>query len=470
MKKIMHELLIGLIIAISLGACEKETTVIPNTEPNDTTNTEVTYTHHTEWTYNLSMYEVNIRQYTTEGTFDAFEQHLTRLKNMGVGILWFMPIQPIGEENRLGSLGSYYSVKDYKSVNPEFGSMSDFKALVDKIHEKDMFVIIDWVANHTSWDNILTQTNPEFFLQDENGDFMAPPGTNWTDVIELDYTNDSLKSYMIDALKFWVTETGIDGFRFDAVDYVPSSFWSEATEELETFKPDIFLLAEGDGVKYHNMGFDMDYDWNLYGWGNGLMKRIYEGSATVAAMDAFLIEESKTYIPEKYHLYFTSNHDENSWEGTVYEQLGTSAEVFAVLTQTLYGMPLIYSGQEAGLDKRLAFFDKDEISWEAFPMENLYSKLQNLRLVNSALWNGEAGGNPVRINTDADANIFAFQRTNEDDKVLVLLNLSGESTNFSISSESAYNDYTNLLTNDKINVTKTSDFSLDAWGYLILTN
>jgi len=466
----MTELLSVFLIALSISACEKETPVtpIPDTDGEDTTKVIAEYTHHTDWTYNLSMYEVNTRQYTKEGTFKAFEQHLSRLKEMGSGILWFMPIQPIGEENRLGSLGSYYSVQDYKSINPEFGTMSDFKELVDEIHNKEMYIIIDWVANHTSWDNVLTETNPEFYVQDADGNFTPPPGTNWTDVIELDYANDSLKSYMIDALKYWITETGIDGFRFDAVDFVPGSFWAEVTKELKEFKPDIFMLAEGQGVKYHTMGFDMDYSWDLYGWGSGLMRRIYEGSANVSDMDAFLVAETKNYIPENYRLYFTSNHDENSWEGTVYEQLGVSAEVFAVISQTLYGMPLVYSGQESGLNKRLQFFDKDEILWDNLPLESFYSKLQNLKLTNSALWNGEKGGIPVRLNSSNDEAIFAFQRKTEDNSIIVLTNLTNKSVETAVLSEDSFGEYSNLFTNENIELNANTTFNLDAWDYVVI--
>lgn len=465
----MYEVIIGLSIALSIGACEKETPVTPtpDKEPEDTTKITVEHTHHTDWTYNLSMYEVNTRQFTAAGTFKAFEQHLDRLRKMGTGILWFMPIQPIGETNRLGSLGSYYSVQDYKKINPEFGTMNDFKNLVKEIHNHEMYVIIDWVANHTSWDNILTETNPEFYVKDASGEFIPPPGTNWTDVIELDFTNDSLRSYMIDALTFWITETGIDGFRFDAVDFVPNSFWTEVSEELRASKPDIFLLAEGQGIKYHNMGFDMDYSWDLYGWGNGLMRRIYEGNASVSDMDAFLSQETKTYIPDNYRLYFTSNHDENSWEGTVYEQLGESAEVFAVISQTLYGMPLIYSGQESGLNKRLAFFDKDEILWDKLPLEEFYSKLQNLRLSNSALWNGENGGIPTRINTSNDDQVFAYLRTNEDNSVLVFTNLTDKEVNFTISDENVFGNYTDLFSENTFELSSSS-IKLKAWSYQVL--
>jgi glycosidase len=461
-------LLAGMLLSIT--SCRKnDVPEIEKPDPDDSIpELEVLYDHHTEWTFNLAMYEVNIRQYTSQGTFEAFEEHLPRLKNMGAGILWFMPIQPVGVENRLGSLGSYYSVKDYRDINPEFGTMSDFKELVKKIHGNGMFVIIDWVANHTSWDNILTVTNPDFYDTDDQGNFQPPPGTNWSDVIELDYSNPALADYMIGTLKYWVRETGIDGFRFDAVDFVPSAFWTQATAALKAYKPDIFLLAEGDAAKYHTMGFDMDYCWTLHGWSTGLMRRIYEGSASVSDLNNFLNSERSAYMPNKYHLYFTSNHDENSWEGTDSEQLGESVHAFATLTQTLYGMPLVYSGQEAGLDHRLAFFDKDLIPWGNYVYGDFYTKLMQLKKDNPALWNGEAGGIPDRIDTDRNDNIFAYSRTKGEDQVIVYLNLTDSISSFSVTEESAYGDFTDVFSGVEVHVNSTSVQQIAQWGYQVL--
>lgn len=241
-----------------------------------------------DWSYNLGIYEVNVRQYTQPGTFAAFESHLERLKEMGVGILWFMPIHPIGQQNRIGSLGSYYSVKDYMAVNPEFGTMAEFKALVQKIHHMGMFVIIDWVANHTAWDNPLTITNPDWYSKDANGNFIPPPGTNWSDVIDLNYGQQGLRDYMIDAMKYWINEPNIDGFRCDAVSWVPLDFWETAISELKKVKPGIFMLAEDEGPQYHDVGFDMTYGWGLHGFDNRIMKRIADGTSNVNTLDNYV--------------------------------------------------------------------------------------------------------------------------------------------------------------------------------------
>lgn len=226
------------------------------------------------WSANATVYEVNVRQYTPSGTFQEFQTHLDRLEDLGVEVLWFMPIHPIGEENRLGSLGSTYSVRDYLGVNPEFGTEADFRAVVDEAHARGMRVVLDWVANHTSWDNGLTETHPEWYVTDASGGFIPPPGTNWTDVIELDYDQPGLRAYMIDAMRYWMDAFGVDGFRFDAVDFVPDSFWEEATAALKETDPDVFLLAEASDPGLPALGFGSSFGWGLYGFGSGVLTRL----------------------------------------------------------------------------------------------------------------------------------------------------------------------------------------------------
>jgi len=331
------------------------------------------YNSHKDWTYNLIIYEVNLRNYTSSGTFKEFLGHIERLRDLGVGIIWFMPIHPIGEKNRLGSLGSPYSVKDYYGINPEYGTMEDFKSAVDSIHRSGMYVIMDWVGNHTSWDNVLTKEHPDWYMKDDKGNFMPPPGTNWTDVIQLDYTNKELWEYMIDAMKFWIQECDIDGFRCDAVDFMPKEFWEEAIPRLREVKPELFMLAEGDDVEYHQIGFDMTYGWRLYGFGVGILRELYSGSTNAYRIDFFVKREiAEFYNKGYYRMYFTSNHDENSWYGTVFERFGEAAKCFAILTGAIGGMQLIYGGQEAGLSKRLKFFDKDLIFWREHSFYNIY--------------------------------------------------------------------------------------------------
>ncbi|MBA7538847.1 Alpha-amylase 2 [subsurface metagenome] len=448
-------------------ACKKEAEKDPYIPAEETPDTPL-YQSHTEWSYNLGIYEVNVRQYTAQGTFRAFESHLPRLKEMDAGILWLMPIHPIGEVNRIGSMGSYYSVKDYLDVNPEFGTMTDFLHLVDAIHEQGMFVIIDWVANHTSWDNPLTINNPGYYSKDEYGNFIPPPGTNWSDVIDLDYSNSSLRSYMMNQMKYWITETGIDGFRCDAVDYVPMDFWSSTTEFLREVNPGIFMLAEGDKAAYHTAGFDMTYAWALHGFNSGILRAIYEGTKTANDLATYLQNDFISYPATAYRMYFTSNHDENSWNGTVFEQFGESAEAFAVLTHTLHGMPMIYSGQEAGLNKRLAFFERDPIVWNEHPFNDLYTTLLHLKKENKALWNGDAGGRAQRIATGISEAIYAFMREKEGDKLMAVFNLTGDEQAFSLNGNSYAGSYTNVFTAADVSLNADHELTLGAWEYVLL--
>ncbi len=422
---------------------------------------------HQSWSYNKSIYEVNVRQYTEAGTFAAFETHLERLQDMGVGILWFMPIHPIGEKNRLGSLGSYYSVKDYLAVNPEFGEMDDFKALVARVHDMGMYVIIDWVANHTAWDNPLTLTHPDWYSTDADGNFIPPPGTNWSDVIDLDYSQPELRQYMIDAMKFWVEQADIDGFRCDAASWVPLDFWKDAIDELRALKPEIFMLAEADGQQFRNAGFDMTYAWGYHGFGNGILNRLTNGTNHAKELADFISVEQKKYPGAHYRMYFTSNHDENSWHGTVFEQFGCAAESFAVLTCLLNGMPLIYSGQEAGLDKRLLFFDKDQIEWQEHPFAAIYSTLLHLKQENKALWNGESGGKVQRVMTSNNEDLFAFWRKNDKDMVFALFNLSANPLDVAVDDSSVYGLYRGVFTDDSVTFDSQASVKLAGWDYKV---
>ncbi len=423
-------------------------------------------THH-DWSYNLSIYEVNVRQYTEEGTFAAFEEHLDRLEDLGVGILWLMPIHPIGEENRLGSLGSYYSVKDFFDINPEFGDLEDFGHLVEQIHERGMYVILDWVANHTAWDHPLTETNPEWYELDNNGNFMPPPGTNWSDVIQLDFSEPGLREYMTNAMKFWVEEFNIDGFRYDAAGYVPMDYWEEAIEELRDLKPDIFLLAEDNGPEWHEAGFDMSFGWDMYGFGHGVLINIAEGTNSAAHLNTYLDGQINNYPSDAYRMYFTSNHDENSWYGTTEELFGDAAEVFAVLTATVHGMPLIYSGQEAGLDKRLAFFNKDEIEWRDHPKADLYRTLFHLKRDNQALWNGEAGGIRQRVSTSLNASTYAYLREKNGDRVFVAMNLTDQERSITLNGDRHYGTYRDVFSDEIIQLDENTSFTFAPWDYVV---
>jgi len=431
-------------------------------------STQIVAQSHHDWSYNLGLYEVNIRNYSEEGTFKAFQDDLDRIDSLGAGILWLMPIHPIGEENRLGSLGSPYSVQDYYAVNPDYGNLDGFKSLVHEIHERGMYVIIDWVANHTSWDHVLTQSNPEWYVKDLAGNFIPPPGTNWSDVIELNYDRQGLRTYMIEAMKFWVDSVGVDGFRFDAVDFVPDDFWTVATQELKEAKPDIFLLAEGPGEELIDLGFHMNYSWAFYGFGGGILSQITQGVADANSFRTFVNAEQRNYSDGAYRLYFISNHDENAWEGSPAQLFGPRAVNFAVLSHMINGMPLVYNGEEAGMTQQLAFFDKDVIPWRDHPLFDYYQRLFALKRRNAALWNGFDENEAVRIKTTQNAPIYMFERSKDGDRVIGVFNLSAQSVDFQPSDTFSEGTYRNVLTDELLALSQDTEFSFGPWQFLAL--
>lgn len=416
-----------------------------------------------KWSKNAIIYEVNIRQYTPEGTINAFAKHLPELNNLGVDILWLMPIFPIGEQNRKGSLGSAYAVEDYRAVNPDYGTMDDLKNLVQKAHELGMHVILDWVANHTAWDNPLTKEHPDWYLKDSTGSFM-PPVADWADVIDLNYDNEELRNYMSNSLEFWIKEADVDGFRCDVAGMVPTDFWDNTRAKLDSIKP-VFMLAEAEQPDLMSKAFDMYYGWEFY----HIMNQIAQGKMNVSDLDTYLQKNKSEYEADDYRMNFTTNHDENSWNGTVRERLGDAAETMATLTYMIPGMPLIYSGQEAGLNKRLEFFEKDTIQWIDTPWRALYTKLNSLKKENPALWNGEYGGSMVRIHTDVDNSVFAIQRNNEDHFVIAIFNLSDKAQKATIADEINAEEFTNYFNGETQTLEKGTVLELGPWEYIILT-
>lgn len=379
---------------------------------------------HPAWSKNATIYEVNVRQYSPDSSFAAITKDLPRLKTMGVDILWLMPIHPIGVDHRKGLLGSYYAVADYKAVNPEFGTMDDFKALVARAHGLGMKVILDWVPNHTAWDNPWVKDHPDWYLKDDSGKiFPVTFGTGadkqmWEDVVGLDYKNPALRAAMIDAMAFWIKTADIDGFRQDVASNVPTGFWNDARTQLDKIKP-IFLLAEADKPELHQDAFDMTYDWDFY----HLMVKAAK-TADADALRAFFAHPPKTFPAGSYRMTFTSDHDENSWAGSDPELYGKAFKPFAVLAATVPGMALVYSGQEAVLDKRLKFFEKDPIAWKTYELTDFYRGLLTLKHDNPALWNGAAGGTMDVLETN-NPHVFAFKRVKDGHSVTVTVNLSG---------------------------------------------
>jgi len=416
---------------------------------------------HPAWSENAAIYEANIRQYSPEGSFSEFEKRLPELKKIGVGVIWIMPINPIGQVNRKGTLGSYYAVRDYTAVNPEMGTPEDFHHLVNAIHALDMKVIIDWVPNHTAWDHDWTKTHPDYYVHDDKGNFM-PPVPDWHDVIKLDYRNPQLRAAMIAAMKYWLTDYDIDGFRCDVADNVPTDFWNEARPQLDQVKP-VFMLAESTKPELQEHAFDMTYGWQF----KDLFNDIAQGKKTVADLDAYLNGEEKQYNPNSYRMLHITNHDLNSWEGTEFQRLGDATETFLVLSNVIKGMPLLYSGQEAGNTKALAFFEHDPIEWKDHKFRGLYTKLFQLKKTNKALWNGLSGGELVRVHTSNDKAVFAFTRSKDGNEIVGIFNLSNTAQAVTIGDKSVAGAFTDPIAGTGTVLRAPMKLKLTPWEYRV---
>jgi glycosidase len=414
---------------------------------------------HPEWSKNLSIYEVNVRQFTPEGTFLALESHLPRLKNLGADILWLMPINPIGELNRKGTLGSYYSIKDYMEINPEYGNKEDFKHFVQMAHEQGLYVIVDWVANHSAWDNALVTEHPDWYDKDSTGKMVSP--FDWTDVVEFNYDNPEMSAYMLDALKYWVIDFNIDGYRCDVAGMVPDTFWQKVRSELDGIKP-VFMLAEDEAPRHH-AAFDMTYGWEFH----HIMNKIYKGENSANDIETYLRKNDSLYPQNAYRMNFITNHDENSWNGTEFERLGEGVEAFYVLTATVPGLPLIYTGQESAMDKRLDFFERDAVKWGDYSMTNFYKALFDLKKSNAALFNGSYGGSWERITTGEDKKVFALLRKKDNNAVVSIVNLNYEPVQITLQGSTFAGDFTELYSGEKVALSADQTMELPAWGYKV---
>ena len=363
---------------------------------------------------NSVVYEMNVRQYTPEGTFAAAQQELPRLAELGVDIVWLMPIYPIGVEGRKGPLGSYYAVKNYCDVNPEFGTLEDFDSFLAEAHRLGLRVVLDWVANHTSPDAVwVTERPADWYERDAEGNttFTA----DWSDTANLNYENHDVWEGMAAAMRFWM-ERGIDGFRCDMACEVPLEFWQETISGLRADYPEMYMLAEGEEPKLHTLsGFNSSYSWELH----HMMNSIARGEQNLPELLAYLEKDAQRHPAEAFRLMFTSNHDENSWAGTEFERMGDAAKLMAVLTFTLpNGQPLIYTGQEMGWNKRFEFFQKDPIpAWEKNEYFDFYKWIIALRHNNPALAAGAAGGKFEVVS--AEDSVLVFTRTLPNNKVTV---------------------------------------------------
>lgn len=417
---------------------------------------------HPEWSKNATIYEVNVRQYTKEGTFNAFAKHLPRLKELGADILWLMPIHPIGELNRKGEMGSYYAVKDYMKVNPEFGTLEDLKSLVKQAHEMGMYVILDWVANHSAWDNPLTKSHPHWYTRDHKGDFQPTPWWDWDDIIDFDYNQPDMRKYMTEALVYWVKEANIDGYRADVAGFIPTDFWDNVREELDKTKP-VFMLAEWDARDLHKKAFDMTYAWDLH----DALEEVAKGHSDASGVYQHFADSLSAWPDNAIKMNFVDNHDKNSWEDTMFARFGKHLDMSIVLTVMAEGMPLVYSGQEAGLDRSLAFFDKDLIEWKPHPVGDLYKTLFALKRENEALWNGNWGGKMIPVPNSNPKAILSFARQKNQDKVFAVFNFSDTEQSATFNETIQLGQYVEYFTQQPFTVKTDSKISVPARGYKI---
>jgi glycosidase len=415
------------------------------------------------------MYEVNVRQYTPEGTFAALQRHLPRLDSLGVDILWLMPVQPIGKASRKGSLGSYYSVANYTAINPEYGNAADFKAFVDDAHRQGMRVIIDWVPNHTAFDHPWITQHPDWYVHRPDGTISYARDnegreTDWTDVAELNYDNPEMRKAMIADMRWWLDNMGIDGFRCDVAGGVPNDFWLQARDALTAVKPDLFLLAEAESPEAH-AAFHATYGWELH----HLLNEIAQGKKPTTELDAFFARQKKAYPPAAYRLDFTSNHDENSWNGTEFERMGDNHIPAFVLSATIQSsMPLLYTAQEARINKRLRFFDKDTVNWSGPSLASFYRSMFDLKHTNVALANGAYGGEQKRLETNGGDRVYAFTRTRDNNTVLVAVNFGDAMARVGYTALTVPGQYTDWSSKTSVDLGAAGQIEVPAHGYRIL--
>ncbi len=453
--------LILLIFILSIFACKNS-----NIEPAQIESNQV-ITDLPEWAIDATIYEVNMRQFTKEGTFESFSSHLPRIKEMGIDIIWLMPINPISEKNKKGSLGSPYAVADYKGINPEYGKVEDFDKMVNKIHELGMKIIIDWVPNHTGWDNKWITAHPEWYTKNDKGEIIDPIDYNtgkswgWTDVADLNYDNKEMRAEMISTLKFWIKERNIDGFRMDVAHGVPDDFWMDCNAQLKA-EGDIFLLAEGEVPKQRNLGgFHADYGWTLH----HIMNKIAQGEANVDSIWSYVKTDQEKFN-KGFHMNFTSNHDENTWSGTEFERMGEAHKAMAVLAATFEGMPLVYGGQEEPLKRRLEFFEKDDIGFKDYAYKDFYTQLLKLKKEYPALRNGEFGSKAERLLEDKD--VLAFKREKDGKMLIICINLTSKKKSFILDFDLGSGSM--ILKSDENMVIKENQITLEPWGYIIYSN
>src|SRR5258706_828445 len=422
-----------------------------------------------KWTRSAAIYEINVRQYTPQGTISALIPHIPRLRRLGIDVVWVMPIQPIGVARRKGVLGSPYSVSSYTEVNPAFGTKADFKAFVDAAHRQGLRVVLDWVPNHTAFDHPWITQHPDWYVHRADGSIMNARDnenheTDWTDVAELNYDNPAMRRAMIADMRYWLDAMNVDGFRCDVAGGVPTNFWIEAHSEVPRGKRDLFWLAEAEDPALY-VAFDMTYGWEFH----HLLNELAQGKRPTSDIDADLVKQAATYPATAFRMYFTSNHDENSWNGTEFERMGENHQAAFVLSATMSeSMPLLYTGQEASLHKRLRFFEKDTVDWNGPSLASFYSTTIALKHRNGALWNGAWGGVQSHLATDGGDRVYAFSRTRGKNTVVVMVNFGDSPRTVSYTAFGAPGSYTDWYAHTQATRGRDGKVDVPAHGYRVL--
>lgn len=474
MKKSNSQWLIVLFAAMTLFSCKENTT--DNTEVSLKETTTVYAPITDEDLENAVIYEANIRQYSEAGTFNEFTKDIPELKKLGVKVIWLMPIFPISEKNRKAKgdlmvhdikdpverekyLGSYYAVADYEKINPDLGTEKDLKLLIKTAHDNGMFIILDWVANHTGWDNRWIEEHPDFYTKDEKGDIIFPAGTDWTDTADLDYENKKLWDAMSSAMVYWVENFNIDGYRCDVAHEVPTEFWNYAAKAIKDVKP-VFMLAESEKKDLFIEAFDMGYNWE----GHHIMNEMAQSKVAVNHWDEYMLRVDENYQEDDILMNFITNHDENSWNGTVQERMGNASDAMLAFQYVIPGMPLIYSGQEYGMNERLKFFEKDQIPHEKGKVWNMMEKLGALKATNPALHGGKDAASYKRIPTTEDLKIYAIEREKDGHKVIYAANFSEKMVEFKAPITGILTD---VVRGGDANVPADYTFKFPPYGYRV---
>ncbi len=412
-----------------------------------------------DWVRDAVIYSVYLRSFSKEGTFAGLVKRLPELKKLGATVLWLMPIHPVGAKNRKGTLGSPYAVRDYYGINPEFGSMADFKRLLAAAHKHGFRLIIDLVANHTSWDSKLVTTHPEWFTKDSAG-AIVPPNADWTDVADLDYSKAGLRKYMTDMMVWWIKDVGIDGFRCDVAELVPTDFWEEARTALDAVKP-VMMLSEGSLPEHHLKAFDLTYSWNIY----DALGPLVQAKRPVALIDQILKNERLQFPVGSLRMRFTTNHDKNAWDSPAVLRYGPDGlKLATVLVNAIPGVPMIYTGEEVSNDKKLSLFEKVGVDWtRPRDVGNLYQQLFRLRREHPCLARGEM----VRVTTNNEDAVYAFWRVAGDDRVLVVLNFGAESKKVHLVSGKLGGEYREVFSGAALDLSAAAEVSLGPLGYAV---